>query len=394
MSSIKETSQPANEPVTLALAQTFLRLESRSDDDLIQNVIIPGARRQLETALGETLANRSFVQFEDSFPFYPFSMSPYAPLFGSTGFPFYFGFGPVANLPVPAVGGLQNQLVNPFEKRLLRSPVTRVRGISYVGNDRKSHGLLPGKDFAVDFASLPGRISPLPGQRWPVGIFAESTVAIYFDAGYLPRNSGNSDELVGARWSAVNKVAVNSYVFDSDGNVQLQTASNAITGVEEPTYAAIGASVSDGSASWTNLGPILGRWAANHAYTAPVVILDSKGNLQYLSVSSLTSGSAEPTWNATRGQVTTDNSVAAWTNIGADQSQGAGDPPNQITEYQVDNSIPPNLLMGLLHLITHWYQQRSLIVTVAGAGGAHLPLPFHLEEIIASERVLDFGRGK
>lgn len=392
MASIVETSQPTSEPVELATAQRFLRVESGSDDDLIQNVIIPGARRQLESALGLTLANRNFVQYEDGFPF-PYFQSAYAPLFGAA-IPFYFGYAPIASYPYPAIGGLQNQTLSPFEKKLLRSPVTAVRGITYIGTDGKSHGLLPGKDFAVDFASLPGRITALPGQRWPVGVFGNSTVAIYFSAGYLPPGSGNSDELTGARWAALNKVAANSYVFDSNGNVQLQTAANAITGIVEPTWAAIDASVSDGSASWTNLGPIVGRWAANHNYTAPVVILDSKGNLQYLSVSSLTSGGSEPSWNATRGQVTTDNSIAAWTNIGADQSQGAGDPPNQITEYQGDNSIPPNLFMGLLHLITHWYQQRSVIVTVAGAGGAHLPLPLHLEEIIASERVLDFGRGK
>lgn len=392
MASIVETSQPAQEPVDLDTAYKFLHQVPGTDDALLLNVIIPGARRQLESSLGLTLANRDFVQYEDGFQSY--FQSPYGSLFAGA-MPFYFGYGPIASYPYPAIGGLHNQLVNPFERKLLRNPVTAVRGISYVGTDGKSHGLLPGKDFAVDFASLPGRITPLPGQRWPAGVMGNSTVAIYFSAGYLPPDSGNSDESVGAVWSAINKVAQNSYVLDANGNVQLQTATGVrITGIVEPTWAAIGASVADGKANWKNLGPITGAWAAGHSYTAPVVIRDPGGNLQQLNVSSLTSGGTSPNFSSVRGAIATDNTIAAWMCIGADQSQGAGDTPNQITEYQGDNSIPPNLFMALCQLITHWYQQRSVIVTVAGAGGTHLPLPLHLEEIIASERVLDFGRGK
>ena len=394
MASIVETSQPATEPVDLATAYIFLRQVPGTDDALLQNVIIPGARRQLESSLGLTLANRDFVQYEDGFPFFPYFQSPYAPLFGAA-FPFYFGYGPIASYPYPAIGGLQNQILSPFEKKLLRSPVTALRGISYVGTDGKSHGLLPGKDFSVDFASLPGRVTPLPGQRWPVGVLGNSTVAIYFSAGYLPPGSGNSDESTGAVWAALNKVAQYSYVLDANGNVQLQTVAGAITGIVEPTWAAIGLSVTDGTAVWINCGPITGAWAANHSYTAPVVIRDPSGNLQQLAVSTLTSGGTLPNFASNRGQAMPDNSIpAAWRCIGPDQSQGAGDTPNQITDYQGDNSIPPNLYMALCQLITHWYQQRSVIVTVAGAGGTHLPLPLHLEEIIASERVLDFGRGK
>src|ERR1051326_3503950 len=105
MSAIVEVSSSITEPVDLTTAKEFLRLipanQPGPDDDLITDLIIPGARRQLETALGLTLANRKFIQYEDGFPFFPYFQSPYAPLFGAA-FPFYFGYGPIASYPYPA----------------------------------------------------------------------------------------------------------------------------------------------------------------------------------------------------------------------------------------------------------------------------------------------------
>lgn len=186
---IVEASQPADEPLDLETAKQFLRLPDAftSDDKLIQTVIIPGARRQLETMLAVTLASRDFVQYENGFPFFPYFQSPYAPLYGAA-FPFYFGYGPVASYPYPAIGGLQNQMISPFDITLLRSPVTAVSKISYIGTDGTSHDLLPGKDFTVAFGRQPCIISPLPGQRWPVGVMGNSTVEVHFTAGYEPPN--------------------------------------------------------------------------------------------------------------------------------------------------------------------------------------------------------------
>ncbi len=393
MASIVETSTPASEPVDLTTAKQFLRLPSTpgTDDDMLQNVIIPGARRQLESATGLTLANRSFVQYEDGFPFFPYFQSPYAPLFGAA-FPFYFGYGPIASYPYPAIGGLQNQMISPFVKRMLRSPVTAVRKLTYLGTDGKSHGLEAGKDFVVDFSSQPGRIAPLPGQRWPVGILGLNTVAIFFSAGYLPPGSAEIDILDGAIWSALEPVALNSYVIDPAGNVELQISSKAVTSKTAPIWPTIvGSTISDGTAVWKNLGPIIGAWSTTHAYSAPAVVQDSNGNLQQLVVSSLTSGGSAPTWATGRGAITTDNAQAAWMNIGADESQGATDPAKQITEYQTEIAIPPNLYMALLQLVVHWYQNRDPVVVQAGAGGIHTTLPMHIQEIIDSERVWDFG---
>ncbi len=401
MASIVETTTPATEPLDLATAKHFLRLPSdpTPDDDMIQNVIIPGARRQLESEIGVTLANRNFIQYEDGFPFFPYFQSPYAPLFGAA-FPFYFGYGPIASYPYPAIGGLQNQLVSPFEKRLLRSPVTAIDHIDYIGTDGKSHGLLPGKDFVADFASLPGRLTPQPGQRWPVGILGINTVSIFFSAGYMPPNSAAEDILDGAIWQALTNVAQNSYVIDPNGNVEQQISTKGRTGKTEPTWPTLlGSTVSDGNVGglpgvvWKNLGPLIGAWQAGHVYTAPAVISDGK-NLQNLIVTNLTSGGSAPTWATAFGAITTDNSQAAWMNIGLDETQNATDPANQITEYQSQTSIPPNLYMAILQLVVHWYQNRDPVVLTAGAGGKHEPLPMHVQAIVDSERVWDFGMGK
>jgi hypothetical protein len=400
MSSIVEVSQSFTEPVDLATAKQFLRLPLVDslgnaivgpDDSLISNILIPGARKQLETALGLTLANRQFIQYEDGFPSFPSGQNAYAPLCGAA-FPFFFGYGPIANYPF--VGGTQNSSVSPFEKRLLRSPVTAVSRMTYIGVDGESHGLLPGRDFVVDFAALPGRLSPLPGMRWPITMSGPNTIAIYFTAGYLPTGSANEDVLDGAIWQALQPVAQNSYVIDPNENIQIQLATQAVTAKTEPVWSnTIGQTVIDGSARWKNFGPVT-PWAANTNYTTPQIVQDPNGNLQELIVPSLTSGGTNPTWALNRGSTTTDNSIAAWVNVGADESQAAVDPAKQITEYEANVSIPPHFYMALLQMITHWYQNRAVIVTVAGAGGTHLPLPLHLEEIIASERILDFGRGR
>lgn len=398
MSSVVELEATPTEVVNLATAKNFLRLPSASgpDDTLISTIIIPGARRQLETALGLTLVNRQFLQYEDGFPFFPYFQSPYAPLFGAA-FPFYFGYGPIASYPYPAQGGLSNQLVAPFEKRLLRSPVTAVDHIEYIGTDGQSHALYPGKDFTVDFSSTPGRVGPLPGQRWPVCTLGMNTVKIYFTAGYMPMGSANTVEMLGAIWEADTPVAQGSYVIDSNANLELQLQANAKTGKNEPTWPANpGATVSEmqenaAISTWKNICPVasIGPWLANHNYTSPVVISDGNGYLWMLIVGSLTSGASAPTFttNETLGAIANDNSVAAWQNIGEDLTQDAVDPADQVTEFTENLSIPPNLYTAILQLVVHWWGQRAVVV----AGGNAGKLPFHLEEIIQSERVLDFS---
>lgn len=399
-SSIIEISYPTW-PVDLTTAKNYLKipLSVTGDDSLIQNIIIPGATRQLETALGVCLSARRFKQMQDGFPFFPYFQSPYAPLFGAA-FPFYFGYGPIASYPYPAIGGLQNQMISPFVITLLRSPLISFSHISYVGTDGKNHGLLPGKDFVVDATSRPARISPVPGQRWPVGILGMNTVALFYSAGYGSLGTSTNNFLDGAIWQPLVSVQQNSYILDPNGFVWVQIAANAITGETEPAWTnVINATISDGiynqipggggnvPAVWKNNGKIVGPYQPNTVYNQPTIVQDPNGYLQMLIIPTLTSQASGMTFNQAFGAVSTDNGQAAWMNIGLDYSAGSIDPPDQTTEYLSEAiSIPENLYNGILFLISHWYRNRDAVV-----GGQAVPTPWQLQEIIASERDWDFG---
>jgi hypothetical protein len=99
-------------------------------------------------------------------------------------------------------------------------------------------------------------------------------------------------------------------------NVAIAAGTSAAT---PPTWlTTLGAVTSDGTVSWLNQGTTtltpLANWTANHVYTIPTLIVDSKGNVEVVSVAG-TSGGTAPTWATTAGATTTDNTVT-WTNAG------------------------------------------------------------------------------
>jgi hypothetical protein len=388
MSSILEISLPAVEPVDpVAELTPFLKQPAGTPDGVLIKTLGIAARRQLEDMLGLTLANRNFCQYEDGFPFFPYFQSPYAPLFGAA-FPFYFGYGPIASYPYPAIGGLQNQMVSPFEKRLLRTPVTAVQKILYVNTNGGTTQLTAGVDFVVDYSSQPGRLTPLPGQRWPVGIVGVNTVQIFFSAGY----QATSQQFViePAVWEEELQVPQCAYIIDANDNLWVQTtAGTQTTGTARPDFeaAAVGATISgDGSCNWKNYGPCVGPWVANQALQQPTIIFDANNNLQLLNVAELTTAATAPTWATARGVTSSDNSISgAWLCLGPNQP-GAQNPPNEITSYTGDIGIPEQFKIGIMMLAAHWYYNREP-VTMGNAGS----VPFGLEAIIQSNRVMDFG---
>jgi hypothetical protein len=388
MSSIVEISLPAVEPVDpVAELTPYLQRPAATREAVLIKTLGIAARRQLEDMLGLTLANRNFVQYEDGFPFFPYFQSPYAPLFGAA-FPFYFGYGPIASYPYPAIGGLQNQMVSPFEKRLMRTPVTSVQKILYVGTDGKTHQLTAGVDFVVDYSSQPGRLAPLPGQRWPVGILGLNTVQIFFSAGYTPQPS--QVEIEPAIWEEELQVPQYGYIYDTNDNVWVQTvAGTQVTGTTRPDFeaAAVGAIITgDGGCSWTNYGPCVGPWVAGQALQQPNVIFDGNGNLQLLNVSTLTTGATAPTWSTVRGVTTADNgSSGAWLCLGPNLP-GAQNPSNEITDFIGDVGIPEQYKIAIMMLAAHWYFNREPVT--AGVAGT---VPHSLEAIIQTGRVCDFG---
>lgn len=55
---------------------------------------------------------------------------------------------------------------------------------------------------------------------------------------------------------------------------------------------------------------------------------------------------------------------------------------SQVTSLEVDRTIPNDIVLAIKELVIHWYQNRAPIVTIAGAGGTHQVLPWHVEKIL------------
>jgi len=147
----------------------------------------------------------------------------------------------------------------------------------------------------------------LPVQNW--GITAPDT------APTLPSiSTGISSGFRG--WQANTALSTAHYnIIDPNGNTQF-LANGGTTGPTQPTWqTAVASLTTDGTAQWINYGP-LGVWQPSHAYVFGAII-DTNGNVQVVSTSG-TSGSSQPSWNATPGATTTDSGVT-WTNAGAGQ---------------------------------------------------------------------------
>src|SRR5579872_7325817 len=218
MSSVLELTLPSVEPISLADAKNWLKVPAGpTTEDLLIQRLVKAARRHIERCTGLTLAQRNFIQYQDGFPFFPYFQSPYAPLFGAA-FPFYFGYGPIASYPYPAIGGLQNQMMNPFEVRALKNPVTAITSVEYIDTNGKKVALVPFQDFVPDIAT--GRILPLPGQRWPVSTMGANTCSIFFTAGYVQDQTvvgtQTATETASPGWEPGETVA--QYAFIIDGN--------------------------------------------------------------------------------------------------------------------------------------------------------------------------------
>jgi len=123
-------------------------------------------------------------------------------------------------------------------------------------------------------------------------------------------------------WQASTSFAKWAFVYDSQGNVQVNTGTAGTSGSNQPTFATNpGGAVDDSNGIvWTSEGPMNGNgWAPNATFTAPTAIVDSNGNLQILTAASpFTAGPTAPVWNTAVGATTQDGnpSIAAWTCAG------------------------------------------------------------------------------
>jgi uncharacterized phiE125 gp8 family phage protein len=175
MSAIVVETPPSVEPVLLADAKTFCRVDaSDTQDDLLITGLIQAAREYCETFTRRTLINTGFVQYLDWFPFYDY-------------------YGNITGYPNSGQSGryLTSEWNHSQQIKLYNPPCVSVDHISYTDANGVAQTLNPydfntnPTGFYIDKASEPARIFPAPGLSWPTSLLTvPNCVGIHFTAGY------------------------------------------------------------------------------------------------------------------------------------------------------------------------------------------------------------------
>ncbi len=131
---------PTSEPVTLAEAKLYTRVDTDVDDTLIESFIV-AARHQAENHLRRQLMTATYELILDSFP-------------GSD----------TIKLPM--------------------APLISVTSVAYLDTVGDNQTLTVTDDYIVDIKSEPGRIFLPDGATWPSTENRPSTVVITYVAGY------------------------------------------------------------------------------------------------------------------------------------------------------------------------------------------------------------------
>lgn len=147
------TSESTTEPVTLAEAKVFLRMESTdsTDEDGLIEDFISVARRRAETITGRTLVTSSYSLFLDGFE----------------------GITKEIELPLPPLSTVSADVVITYVKDTTAGDTTTIGSTV----------------FTVDPDSEPGRIYPTFDNEWPTDVRDQrKAVTIQFAAGYTTAN--------------------------------------------------------------------------------------------------------------------------------------------------------------------------------------------------------------
>ena len=141
--SLKRTSAPAVEPVSLADAKAHCRVDSNTDDAYIASLITV-AREWVEDYLDRSLVTQQYVMRLDAFP-------------------------PEIELPRP-----------PMATSGTATAVT----ITYTTGDNAGTATLSTAEYRVDRDATPGVIRTLYGGSWPSHLMDQNSVTVTWWSGY------------------------------------------------------------------------------------------------------------------------------------------------------------------------------------------------------------------
>lgn len=170
MGYFRETALPASEPVALADAKSYLRLDAgfTAHDTIITN-LIRAAREHAEKMTGRCLAQRTFRAVLDSFPYYTDTIQSqlaYPPSYYS----------------LPRYSSTlwnYSQMI-----KLGPAPIISVQAMRYVDPDGFAQTLNQDTDFTLDRITEPARIFPKVSTYWPANLYVCNALEIDYTAGY------------------------------------------------------------------------------------------------------------------------------------------------------------------------------------------------------------------
>lgn len=175
MGYVVQTALPAAEPISLAVAKNYLRVDADwTGDDQHISGLISAAREYAERITGKCLAQRTMRQVLDSMPYYTDTIQSqlaYPPSYYSL--PRY-----------STTLWNYSQMI-----KLFYPPVISVQRIRFIAANGNAEVLDQDTDFILDRISQPARIFPVPGQFWPPNYYTPNSCEIDYTAGYLPAAS-------------------------------------------------------------------------------------------------------------------------------------------------------------------------------------------------------------
>ena len=191
---LTQIQYPAIEPLSLADAKNYLRVEVSEDDDLINDLIV-AARIECEHRTGRSFILQKWRLTLDS-------------LGGSA-----LSFGGFTPLQLP------------------RSPLISIESINFVGQNGQNTVL--DLDNLVIAPGTPGLIAPRYGNFWPFTLPQISSVAIEYTAGFGPTPSDIPKNIIQAI-----RILTAHYYENRSENAEIPAAVNSLLSISWwPSYA-------------------------------------------------------------------------------------------------------------------------------------------------------------
>jgi uncharacterized phiE125 gp8 family phage protein len=165
---------PSLEPVTLAEAKAFLRIEDSTEDQVVTD-LITAARQYVENRTGRALITQTWQLTDDGFP------SLWWKTIQNTAFR---RTPQILGMPIPVWPANPMALTAAQEIAIPMPPLQSVVSVQYVDTNGNMQ-LLPPTQYQVDNTDVVGRLAPSVGNVWPITQIGQYNAAsVIFKAGY------------------------------------------------------------------------------------------------------------------------------------------------------------------------------------------------------------------